>query len=57
MLAELAKVSKSEIERLLAGEVIESVISRIAPVLKLDVEKLLIAANKHWSPRSVETMA
>ena len=55
MLAELAKVSKSEIERLLAGEIIESIISKIAPVLKLDVEKLLIAANKHWSPRSVDT--
>ena len=36
MLAELAKVSKSEIERLLAGEIIESIISKIAPVLKLD---------------------
>jgi len=56
MLAELAKVSKSEIERLLAGEIIESIISKIAPVLKLDVEKLLIAANKHWSPRTAETI-
>ena len=54
MLAELAKVKKSEIERLLAGEVIESIISKIAPVLKLDTEKLLISARKEWLPEPRE---
>jgi len=54
MLAELAKVEKSEIERLLAGEVNEKVISKIAPVLKLDTEKLLISARKEWVPEPMK---
>ncbi len=54
MLADLTKVNKGEIERLLAGEVIESVISVIAPVLKLDTEKLLFSARKEWIPKSRE---
>ena len=53
MLADLTKVNKAEIERLLAGEVIESVISVIAPVLKLDNDKLLISARKEWSPKPI----
>ena len=53
MLADLTRVNKAEIERLLAGEVIESVISVIAPVLKLDKEKLLISARKEWSPKPI----
>ena len=52
MLADLANVNVGEIERLLAGEVIESAISVIAPVLKLDTEKLLFSAGKEWVPES-----
>ena len=54
MLADLTKVNKGEIERLLAGEVNEMVISKIAPVLKLDNEKLLISARKEWLPEPRE---
>lgn len=56
MLADAVGVGKKEIERLLSGEVLEDVISSIGPHLNLDVEKLLITANKQWSPRSVGTI-
>ena len=56
MLADLTKVNKGEIERLLAGEVNEIVISEIAPVLKLDTEKLLISARKEWLPEPRELL-
>jgi len=55
MLADAIGVGKTDIEKVLSGEVLEDVIARIGPQLNLDVEKLLIAANKHWSPRSVDT--
>jgi len=55
MLADAVGVGKTDIEKVLSGEVLEDVIARIGPHLNLDVEKLLIAANKHWSPRSVDT--
>ena len=55
MLADAIGVGKTDIEKVLSGEVLEDVIARTGPHLNLDVEKLLTAANKHWSPRSVDT--
>ena len=42
-IAESVNVERSAIERILRGEVLEDVIIRIAPVLGLDSEKLLIS--------------
>ena len=47
-------VERSVIERILSGETLEDVIARIAPVLGLDSEKLLISARKVWSPKPIE---
>ena len=52
-IAERANVERSAIERILRGEVLEDVIIRIAPVLGLDSEKLLISARKEWSPKPI----
>ena len=52
-IAERANIERSAIERILKGEVLEDVISRIAPVLGLDSEKLLISARKEWSPKPI----
>jgi hydroxyacylglutathione hydrolase len=52
-LAKMAAVERDEIEKLLEGEKMESVISKIAPILKLDTEKLLISAGKIWLPNQV----
>ena len=51
MLADAVGVGKTDIERLLSGEVLEDVIARISPHLNLDSEKLLISARKEWSPK------
>ena len=53
VIAERANVERSAIERILRGEVLEDVIIRIAPVLGLDSEKLLISARKEWSPKPI----
>jgi glyoxylase-like metal-dependent hydrolase (beta-lactamase superfamily II) len=47
-------IERSVIERILSGETLEDVIARIAPVLGLDSEKLLISARKVWSPKPIE---
>lgn len=47
-------VERSVIKRILSGESLEDVIARIAPVLGLDSEKLLISARKVWSPKPIE---
>ena len=52
-IAERLNVERSAIERILKGEVLEDVIIRIAPVLGLDSEKLLISARKEWSPKPI----
>ena len=44
-IAESAKTERITIERVLKGEVIEDIITRIGPVLGLDAEKLLISAK------------
>jgi glyoxylase-like metal-dependent hydrolase (beta-lactamase superfamily II) len=56
MLADAIGVGKTDIENVLSGEVLEGIIAKIGPHLNLDTEKLLIAANKHWSPRTAETI-
>ena len=56
MLADAIGIGKMDIEMVLSGEVLEDVIAKIGPHLNLDTEKLLIAANKHWSPRTAETI-
>ena len=53
-IAERVNVERSAIERILKGEVLEDVIARIAPVLGLDAEKLLISARKEWFPEPRE---
>ena len=53
-LAKKADIERSEIDRLLEGGKMESVISKIAPILKLDTEKLLISAGKNWLPNKIE---
>jgi glyoxylase-like metal-dependent hydrolase (beta-lactamase superfamily II) len=53
-IAESVNVERSVIERILSGETLEDVIARIAPVLGLDSEKLLISARKVWSPKPIE---
>ena len=53
-IAESVNVERSVIERILSGEVLEDIIARIAPVLGLDFEKLLISARKEWSPKPFE---
>ena len=53
-IAESVNVERSAIERILKGEVLEDVIIRIAPVLGLDSEKLLISLRKEWSPKPIE---
>ena len=53
-IAERANVERSVIDRILRGEVLEDVITCIAPVLGLSAEKLLISARKEWSPKPVE---
>ena len=52
-IAESVNVERSAIERILKGEVLEDVIIRIAPVLGLDSEKLLVSARKDWMPKLV----
>ena len=52
-LAKKTGIERSAIDRLLEGEKMESVISKIAPILKLDTEKLLISAGKIWLPNQV----
>ena len=54
MLAGTIGVNKTEIDKLLCGEVLEDVIARIAPLLDLDAKKLLISARKEWSPKPFE---
>jgi glyoxylase-like metal-dependent hydrolase (beta-lactamase superfamily II) len=54
MLAGTIGVKKTEIDKLLSGEVLEDVIARIAPLLDLDAKKLLISARKEWSPKPFE---
>ena len=54
MLAGTIGVNKTEIDKLLSGEVLEDVITRIAPLLDLDAKKLLISARKEWSPTPFE---
>ena len=53
-IAESVNVERSAIDRILKGEVLEDVIIRIAPVLGLDSEKLLISSRKEWSPKPIE---
>jgi glyoxylase-like metal-dependent hydrolase (beta-lactamase superfamily II) len=53
MLADAIGVGKTDIEKLLSGEVLEDVIARIGPHLNLDSEKLLISASKEWSPKPI----
>ena len=52
-IAESVNIERSAIERILTGELLEDVIARIAPVLGLDSEKLLISARKEWSPKPI----
>ena len=52
-IAESVNAERSAIERILKGEVLEDVIIRIAPVLGLDSEKLLISERKEWSPKPI----
>lgn len=54
MLAGTIGVNKTEIDKLLNGEVLEEIIARIAPLLDLDAKKLLISARKEWSPKPFE---
>ena len=52
-IAESVNVERSAIERILSGEILEDIIVRIAPVLGLDSEKLLVSARKDWMPKLV----
>ena len=52
-IAESVNVERSAIERILSGEILEDIIARIAPVLRLDSEKLLVSARKDWMPKLV----
>ena len=52
-IAESVNVERSAIERILSGEILEDIIARIAPVLGLDSEKLLVSARKDWMPKLV----
>ncbi|MDQ8195487.1 MBL fold metallo-hydrolase [Coraliomargarita sp. SDUM461004] len=47
-------LSLKEVRALLAGELNESHLRRLAPVLKLDVDKLVAMARGEWYPSSVE---
>ena len=49
-LAEKAGISREQVEALLAGEVNEATIRAVAPVLKLDADKLMTSARKTWRP-------
>ncbi len=54
MLAEKSGIKKEKIEAILDGEILEGIIMKIAPILKLDIEKLLASARKDWTPDLIE---
>ena len=54
MLAEKSGIKKEKIEAILDGEILEGIIMKIAPILKLDTEKLLASARKDWTPDLIE---
>ncbi|MFP6887876.1 MAG: MBL fold metallo-hydrolase [Opitutales bacterium] len=49
-LAETAGISRKQVEGVLAGGVDEVTIRAVAPILGLDVEKLVVSAGKAWRP-------
>jgi hydroxyacylglutathione hydrolase len=49
-MASRLQCKKSEVEAILSGGVVESLISAMAKVLDLDAEKLLRSARKEWCP-------
>ena len=51
-LANKSGVTVERIQALLTGEVDEEAIRAIAPALGLDVEKLVVSANKAWRPEN-----
>ena len=53
-LAAKAGIAGDELARIKNGEVNETALQRLAPVLKLGTEALLDSARKTWSPQAVE---
>lgn len=49
-----AKISPSALEKVKQGDFDETVIRKLAPILKLDEEALLISGKKSWMPKPIK---
>ncbi len=52
-LAEKANVTVSELESVLAGRFNETVVRKLAPILNLNAEALVVSGRKEWYPEAI----